>query len=142
MNNKMISMLKKHTVCSLRLNKKLSRILEEGVVFENSCCFLKFFYQENLQYSLANFEDNTAYECFINGFHIEDYSENNVVKYSFAFASKLAKKLQGKCKFKIIVSFTNPNSCHITYHTHHENEAEWVVTEQLDSCSECIAILM
>lgn len=140
-NDKMITMLKKQAVGNLRLNRKLTRILEAGIKYENGCYFLSFFHQENLQYSLADFEDHTAYECFINGFHIEDYCAKNNLIYAFAFARKLAKKLRNHCQFKIIISATSLYCCHVTFHTFHKNETEWVNWEQLDSYPECLAIL-
>lgn len=142
MNNKMLVKLNKQTINYPRLNKKLSKILDEGVIWVNNCYILQYFYKVNQHYSLENFEDYTAYECFMNGFHVEDYCVGNTIQYAFSFTNKLARILQGKCKFKIILSVNNQNYCHITFHSLHNEETEWVVMEQLDSYSESIAVFM
>lgn len=140
MNNKMLDLIKKQAIGNLRLNKKLSKILDAGIECTEGCHFLQYFYQVNQQYSLNNFEDHTAYECFINGFHIEDYCTNDIVQHAFIFAKKLAIMLNGKCKFKIIISTNNRKCCHVTFHSFHKDEIEWVAVEHLDSYSECLAI--
>ena len=116
--------------------------MDEGVIWVNNCYILQYFYKVNQHYSLENFEDYTAYECFMNGFHVEDYCVGNTIQYAFSFTNKLARILQGKCKFKIIISVNNQNCCHITFHSLHNEETEWVVMEQLDSYSESIAVFM
>ena len=116
--------------------------MDEGVIWVNNCYILQYFYKVNQHYSLENFEDYTAYECFMNGFHVEDYCVCNTIQYAFSFTNKLARILQGKCKFKIILSVNNQNCCHITFHSLHNEETEWVVLEQLDSYSESIAVFM
>ena len=57
MNNKMLVKLNKQTINYPRLNKKLSKILDEGVIWVNNCYILQYFYKVNQHYSLENFED-------------------------------------------------------------------------------------
>lgn len=82
MNNKMLVKINKQTINYPRLNKKLSKILDEGVIWVNNCYILQYFYKVNQHYSLENFEDYTAYECFMNGFHVEDYCVGNTIQYA------------------------------------------------------------
>ena len=45
MNNKMLVKLNKQTINYPRLNKKLSKILDEGVIWVNNCYILQYFYK-------------------------------------------------------------------------------------------------
>ena len=44
MNNKMLVKLNKQTINYPRLNKKLLKILDEGVIWVNNCYILQYFY--------------------------------------------------------------------------------------------------
>ena len=87
MNNKMLVKLNKQTINYPRLNKKLSKILDEGVIWVNNCYILQYFYKVNQHYSLENFEDYTAYECFMNGFHVEIIAL--VIQYNMLLVSRI-----------------------------------------------------
>lgn len=47
MNNKMLVKLNKQTINYPRLNKKLLKILDEGVIWVNNCYILQYFYNLN-----------------------------------------------------------------------------------------------
>lgn len=52
-------------------NSDLELILQKGFYFKDDCCLLS----ENIskaKVSLADFQDKTGYECFVNKIHIED----------------------------------------------------------------------
>lgn len=73
----------------LSLPYELNEIVEQGFV-ELSGCFLS---RKLLQYcnsvTLENFEDEIAFECFVNSIHIEDYVAGSYLQYSIVFCNSI-----------------------------------------------------
>ena len=114
------------------LPQKLVALLEKGFVEEDDCVFFSGLKSES-EVQRLNFPDRTAYECFVNHIHVEDYLENGglppleLLGRGMAFASELAgslRRLHGTRHFRIIVASDGGTSCTVRFHTIRREE-EW-----------------
>ena len=129
------------------LPQKLLALLGAGFVEEEKCVFLSLLKIDS-PVKRADFPDRTAYECFVNHIHIEDYLENGglppleMLGRGLALARELKARLSslpGKRHFRIIVSFRGP-SCTVRFHTVRPDET-WTDKDASGLQSEAIAIL-
>lgn len=92
-NKKMMFFLKRQPI-SNRLSKGLTDLLKEGITVNGQCIFFKRFYVNNPHITLDLFDDMTAYECFLNNVHIEDFCRKDIVSNAFIFADRLENILK------------------------------------------------
>ena len=82
--------------------------------------------------TLDMFDDMTAYECFLNNVHIEDFCRKDIVSNAFIFADRLENILKEiKCGYEIILTIDR-DSCVLTFHSLHEFEADWMDLCKID----------
>ncbi len=111
---------------SNRLSKGLEILLKEGIVAKSQCLFFRRFYVSNPHITVDLFDDMTAYECFLNNVHIEDFCRKDIVSNAFIFADRLENILKEmKCGYEIILTIQR-ESCVLTFHSLHESEADWM----------------
>ena len=129
------------------LPQKLLALLNGGFVEEEECVFLSLLKKEG-PVRRVDFADRTAYECFVNHLHVEDYLENGglppleMLGRGIALARELQERLarlHGKKHFRIIVAFDG-SSCTVRFHTIRTDE-EWVDKHVNGHGKEAIAIL-
>ncbi len=78
------------------------------------------------------FDDMTAYECFLNNVHIEDFCRKDIVSNAFIFADRLENILKEmKCGYEIILTIQR-ESCVLTFHSLHESETDWINLCKID----------
>lgn len=130
------------------LPQRLLALLNEGFTDEEDCVFFARLKRES-QVQKLDFPDRTAYECFVNHVHVEDYLENGglppleLLGRGLAFASELADRLHrlhGAKHFRIIVASDGGASCTVRFHTL-RHEEEWVGKNLNGFKEEAIAIL-
>jgi hypothetical protein len=128
------------------LPQKLLSLLNEGFVEEQDCVFFSRL-KEAARVQRLDFPDRTAYECFVNHVHVEDYLENGgrppmeLLGRGMAFAHELAdRRLQGTKHFRIIVASDGGVSCTVRFHTL-RHEEEWVGKSSNGFKEEAIAIM-
>ena len=130
-NKKMMIFLKRQPI-SNRLSKGLANLLKEGITVNGQCFFFKRFYVNNPHITLDLFDDMTAYECFLNNVHIEDFCHKDIVSNAFIFADRLENILKEmKCGYEIILTIQR-ESCVLTFHSLHESEADWMDLCKID----------
>jgi len=118
-NKKMMFFLKRQPI-SNRLSKGLTDLLKEGITVNNP------------HITLDLFDDMTAYECFLNNVHIEDFCRKDIVSNAFIFADRLENILKEmKCGYEIILTIQR-ESCVLTFHSLHESEADWMDFSKID----------
>lgn len=114
------------------LPQKLLKLLNAGFSEEEKCVFLKKM-KEAAPVKRVDFPNRTAYECFVNHIHIEEYLENGglppleMLGRGLALARELKARLaglHGKRHFRIIVAFHGVG-CTVRFHTVRPDE-EWV----------------
>ena len=111
---------------SNRLSKGLADLLKEGITVNGQCIFFKRFYVNNPHITLDLFDDMTAYECFLNNIHIEDFCRKDIVSNAFIFADRLENILKEmKCGYEIILTIQE-ESCTLTFHSLHKSEVSWI----------------
>lgn len=82
----------------------------------------------------------TAYECFINNIHIEDFCLKNVVSNALVFVNRLEKILKKmKVGYEIILTMQK-DSCTLTFHSLHKSEVNWIDFDRIEDYSSGIAI--
>lgn len=130
-NKKMMFLLKRQPI-SNRLSKGLANLLKEGITVNGQCIFFKRFFVNNPHITLDMFDDMTAYECFLNNVHIEDFCRKNILSNAFIFANRLENILKEiKYGYEIILTIDR-ESCVLTFHSLHEPEAEWIDLCKID----------
>ena len=129
------------------LPQKLLTLLTAGFVEEDQCLFLAFL-KKDAPVKRLDFPDCTAYECFVNHIHIEDYLENGglppleMVGRGIALARELKdrlSRLHGGKHFRIIVAF-NGATCTVRFHTVRPDQ-EWIDKSVNGHSEEAVAVL-
>ena len=139
LNKKMMPILKGQPI-SNRLSKGLEILLKEGIVAKSQCLFFRRFYVSNPHITVDLFDDMTAYECFINNIHIEDFCLKNVVSNALAFVNRLENILKKmKVGYEIILTIQE-ESCTLTFHSLHKSEVSWIDFNRIEDYRCGIAI--
>ncbi len=128
---------------SIYLPRGLNRILKDGVSLHNDCLVLEYFWKANPHLSEQEFQDRTHYECFINGFHLNDFCKLNAAKYLFVFIKKLVlliKNSNSSYGFSIMITIDHQD-VHLTFHAKHQNEPKWFELEQIDKSNTAMMIV-
>jgi hypothetical protein len=129
------------------LPQKLLGLLNGGFVEADECVFLSAL-KKTASVERMDFPNRTAYECFVNHIHIEDYLENGglppleMLGRGLALAREVSERLShlhGVKHFRIIVAFPGA-TCTVRFHTIRPNE-EWVDKDAAGPDSEAMAIL-
>ncbi|MBZ5681537.1 MAG: hypothetical protein LAO24_15665 [Acidobacteriia bacterium] len=129
------------------LPQKLLTMLNGGFTEQDQCVFLALLRKE-APVSRLDFPDCTAYECFVNHIHIEDYLENGglppleMVGRGIALARELKARLSGLHggkHFRIIVAFDGL-TCTVRFHTVRLDE-EWIDKNVNGHRGEAVAVL-
>jgi hypothetical protein len=117
---------------SKALPQKLLALLNGGFAEEEQCIFLSLL-RKSMPVNRVDFPNRTAYECFVNHIHLEDYLENGglppleMLGRGIALARELKSRLaqlHGAKHFRVIVAFHSP-TCTVRFHTIRPDE-EWV----------------
>jgi hypothetical protein len=129
------------------LPQKLLALLNQGFVHEEECVFLSVL-KKAAPVKRLDFPDRTAYECFVNHIHLEDYLENGglspleMVGCGIALARELRarlSRLHGTMHFRIIVAFDG-STCTVRFHTVRSDE-EWAAKDLNGYKAGAVAIL-
>jgi hypothetical protein len=129
------------------LPEKLLGLLNAGFVEVDECVFLSLL-KKAAQVKRLDFPNRTAYECFVNHIHIEDYLENGglppleMAGRGIALARELKARLSqlhSARQFRIIVAFPG-TTCTVRFHTIRADE-EWVDKDAAGPDSEALAVL-
>lgn len=129
------------------LPQKLLGLLDGGFVEAHDCVFLSAL-KKTASVERMDFANRTAYECFVNHIHIEDYLENGglpplkMLGRGLALARELQgrlSRLRGDRHFRIIVAFPG-STCTVRFHTIRLDE-EWFDKDAAGPGSEAVAIL-
>lgn len=126
----------------LSLPYQLNEIIEQGF-FELDGCFLskKLFSYCN-SYTLGVFEDEIAFECFVNSIHIEDYVSENYLSYSIVFCNSIIRRWNKDCLgcLNVILSLDDETLLPtIKFHLKREN-VSWLDEDNLDSSIQAVLI--
>ena|SRR5437868_12839922 len=130
------------------LSQRLQALLASPFVEEEDCFFLAPLRTRVPTVKLADFKDRTAFECYVNHIHVEDYSENGgflplpMLGYGMAVAQalrdRLAREKEGK-HFHVIVNFDGDH-CDVRFHGVRLDE-EWLSPDLEEYPQEALAVL-
>lgn len=127
---------------NLELPKKLNEIIELGF-FEDQKSFLSKRLMDYCKSAhRSNFEDEIAYECFVNSFHMEDYVDTSHLEYSLVFSNELIKKWESfrNLPLNVIIALDDETFLpKIKFHVK-RGEAEWLMENELESYVQPILI--
>ncbi|MBU3892796.1 hypothetical protein [Serratia rhizosphaerae] len=76
----------------LKLPHELDEIVSLGFLEVSGCFLSKKLFEYCKNNSLHNFEDEIAFECFVNSMHIDDYVSEKYLQYSIVFCNSIIKK--------------------------------------------------
>ena len=126
----------------LSLPFDLSKIIEQGFTDKNHSVLSVYLLNYCGSVSQSNFEDEIAYECFVNSFHMEDYVENHFIEYSIFFTNELIKKWKKLRSedLNVIISLDDESLLpKIKFHVK-RYEQEWLAENELESYIQPILI--
>jgi len=130
------------------LSQKLQALLASAFVEEDGCCFLEQLKAGVPTVKLPDFKDRTAFECYVNHIHVEDYSENGgflplpMLGYGIAVAQALRDRLareKPEQHFHVIVNFDGDH-CDVRFHTVRVDE-NWISSDLEEYPQEALAVL-
>ena len=130
------------------LSQKLQALLESPFVEEEGCLFLAQLKARVPTVKLADFKNRTAFECYVNHIHVEDYSENGgflplpMLGYGMAVAQALRDRLtreKPEKQFHVIVNFDGDH-CDVRFHSVRVDE-EWLGPDLEEYPQEALAVL-
>lgn len=127
---------------AMLLPSALIDIINQGFIKKNGC----FLSTKLLSYcnskSLNEFQDEIAFECFVNSFHMEDYVSEKYFEYSIIFCNSLLQRWseEGVGKLNVIISLDDETLFPtIKYHLKREYSS-WLNEDDLDSSIQAVLI--
>ncbi|BCU89999.1 hypothetical protein YP72344_14940 [Yersinia pseudotuberculosis] len=126
----------------LNLSKKLNEIIELGFIEEHGSFLSKRLLDYCTSVHRSNFDDEIAYECFVNSFHMEDYVDNSHLAYSIVFSNELIKKWRSfrSSALNVIIALDDETFLpKIKFHAKRDS-AEWLMENELESYIQPILI--
>jgi hypothetical protein len=130
------------------LSQKLQGLLESPFLEEDGCLFVAQLRARVPTVKLPDFQNRTAFECYVNHIHVEDYSENGgflplpMLGYGMAVAQALRDRLaqeRAEQHFHVIVNFDGDH-CDVRFHTVRPDE-EFIGPDLEEYPQEALAVL-
>ncbi|AIJ09116.1 MULTISPECIES: hypothetical protein [Edwardsiella] len=126
----------------LNLPYELNEIVEQGFVELHGCFFSKKLFSYCNSVTPDVFEDEIAFECFVNSIHIEDYVNEKYLQYSIVFCNAIIKKWNenyGNC-LSVIVSLDDETLLPtIKFHLKRKG-VSWLDEDNLDSSIQAVLV--
>jgi len=141
-NTKMFHLLLKMNRTKTVLLKKMKPIIADGLVQQDNNVFLNYFYSANPHVEREHFFNDTAYENFINGFHIDDYCKRNHLENALLFADKFIEiwnNQVGKKTLEIVISQTE-YGYHFSAHSFRKKEI-FININDIEKFDEAVLII-
>src|SRR5699024_3462862 len=114
------------------LPQELEDILSEGFTKKNGCFLSKKLLKLCSSVSYSNFEDEIAYECFVNSLHMEDYVNKNHLDYSVVFCNKLIEIWRENEMLNVIMTLDDETFLPtVKFHVKRDN-VSWLNEDELD----------
>lgn len=120
----------------------LSKIIEQGFTDKNHSVLSVYLLNYCGSVSYSNFEDEIAYECFVNSLHMEDYVKDHFIEYSIVFTNELIKKWKSLRpeNLNVIISLDDESLLpKIKFHVKRYGR-EWLAENELESYIQPILI--
>ncbi|HOZ68408.1 MAG TPA: hypothetical protein PK328_03560 [Chitinophagaceae bacterium] len=121
----------------------MSDILSQWFVEVEGSYFFKILYEKQKGHlDKSNFIDKTGFECFVNSFHVDDYTSKEFLEQSLLFAQLVFEKwliTNKELILKCIISETN-TGVNIRFHIQRTNE-NWILDNDLENFEEGVFIM-
>lgn len=121
---------------------ELKEIIEQGFIDKNNSVLSAYLLDYCGAVSYSNFEDEIAYECFVNSLHMEDYVNDYFIEYSIVFCNDLIKKWKNLRSedLNVIISLDDESLLpKIKFHVKRDGQ-EWLAENELESYIQPILI--
>lgn len=120
----------------------LREIISQGFIDLDNCLLSKKLFSFCTSISIDDFNDEIAFECFVNSFHMEDYVSLKHLEYAIIFCNEIHdefdKKYIGELNF--ILSLDDETLLPtIKFHLKREN-ASWLDEENLNSSIQAVLV--
>ncbi|CNB70017.1 Uncharacterised protein [Yersinia intermedia] len=126
----------------LELPEKLNEIIGLGFLEEQGSFLSKRLMDYCTSVQRSSFDDEIAYECFVNSFHMEDYVDRSHLAYSIVFSNELIRKwkLFRSSALNVIIALDDETFLpKIKFHAKRDG-AEWLMENELESYIQPILI--
>ncbi|MBS9444379.1 MULTISPECIES: hypothetical protein [Photorhabdus] len=126
----------------ISLSSELNEIVTQGFVEMDGCFLSKKLLSYCQSNSPSNFEDEIAFECFVNSIHMEDYVNEKHFEYSIVFSNSVINKWNKDHadNLNFIISLDDETLLPtIKFHLRREG-ASWLNEDNLDSSIQAVLI--
>lgn len=141
LNKKMLYLFRELDWKDKKLDKKLYELVSDGFVLIDECVLLRSFYEHQRHVKRQDFQDDVAYECFINSFHVDDYIESDFMVQGFLLIDEVFKiwnKKELPSVLKAIISQTEFGA-NVKFHLMRAN-VNWIQETEVEKFDEPILI--
>lgn len=125
------------------LSAPLKAYVDAGVVEVSGSVVLSAFFPSRVQVTIKDFPDLTGFECFVNGFHIEDYVDrpSALVPQAFSFFQSLSHVLSTQFPQRQFVGIITDSGgpCTATFYTYRESQS--YLLDDLNIYEEALCVL-
>lgn len=123
-------------------NEEMRKLLNGKIILKNGCFLLSSLNAQS-HYSISDFEDEIAYECFINSIHIDDYVKSNFLKNSINVISEITKIwLSSKfSKLNTLMFILTKNEYGINIKFHVERNKKYFLKNELNNYDQPIMVI-
>ena len=133
-NKKMSGLLEVLQTRDIVLSAEVARVLAGGFVEEQGCVLLASQVHNVVRTRVADTQDETGYECFINHVHLKSLQE--ALELARRLSKALANRFTGQ--FSVIVSFDGREA---TVRFHRVRAGQIWLSDDLEEYEEGIAVL-
>lgn len=127
---------------TISLSSELNEIVTQGFVGLEGCFLSKKLFSYCHSSSPDAFEDEIAFECFVNSIHMEDYVSESYFEYSIIFSNSMIRKWnqQYDKKLNFIISLDDETLLPtIKFHLKRDG-ASWLNEDNLDASIQAVLI--
>jgi hypothetical protein len=128
----------------VELNPGLQRLLDSPVAERDGCVLLSAVVPTSTNASIASLGSRTAYECFVNAFHVDRYLDGELegealTLQAVALADRLFAKLAARGRIRVIASF-NEDDATLRFHRIRPDES-WLAHDLEGYLDEALLVL-
>lgn len=127
---------------TMSLSSELNEIITQGFVELEGCFLSKKLFSYYKSSSPDVFEDEIAFECFVNSMHMEDYVNENHFEYSIIFGNHIIRRWnqQYDKKLNFIISLDDESLLPtIKFHLKRDG-AYWISEDGLEESIQAVLI--
>jgi len=141
LNKKMFALLMETDVKNKTLQNGLSQIVLGGFIELENCFLLRNLSDPQMHIKRSDFFDDTAYECFINSIHVDNYVNGDFLEQGMLLMEdvfKIWKVYNVEKKLKCILSQTE-FGVNVKFHVKRD-DPKWIDESDIEGFEEAVIV--